>query len=178
MKIKAILMITVILMLTLGSLYAAEQTLPNCDLGAEMINFEIVKQIDAKTVHVKITGKVKNLGSKDFQCSKGQTVALLSEGSRTPENTFTVVVEKEIQTIPVGEFFDLVYERDWEIADLDKFDGQPNYRLEVKYSPAILQDGNPDNDDSVAKNSVRTRTSKQLRRIWAAYPRTGAKSGQ
>lgn len=168
MKFKAIIMVTVILMLALGTLYAA---LPNCDLGAEMINFEIVKQIDAKTVHVKITGKVKNLGAKDFQCAKGQTVAQLSEGSRTPENTFAVVVEKEITAIPVGEFFDLVYERDWEIADLDKFDGQPNYRLEIKYSPAILQDNNPDNDDSVAKNSIRTRTTKQLRRIWEAYPK-------
>lgn len=171
MRIKSILIVIVILVIAQWTLYTAEQNLPNCDLGAEMINFEIVKQIDAKTVHVKITGKVKNLGVKDFQCGKGQTIAQLSEGSRTPENTFTVVVEKEIPNIPAGEFFDLVYERDWEIADLDKFDGQPNYRLEVKYSPAILQDNNPDNDDSVAKNNVRTRTSKQLRRIWEAYPK-------
>jgi hypothetical protein len=161
----------VILVIAQWALYTAEQNLPNCDLGAEMINFEIVKQIDAKTVHVKITGKVKNLGSKDFKCEKNMVTALLSEGSRTPENTFSVVVEKEITAIPAGEFFDLVYERDWEIADLDKFDGQPNYRLEVKYSPAILQDNNPDNDDSVAKNNIRTRTTKQLRRIWEAYPK-------
>ncbi|MCX6578969.1 MAG: hypothetical protein NT166_02165 [Candidatus Aminicenantes bacterium] len=171
MRCKTILITAFILFIVQFAVYAEEQNLPNCDLGAEMINFEIVKQIDAKTVHVKITGKLKNLGSKDFKCEKGQVTALLSEGSRTPENTFTVVVEKEIMAIPVGEFFDLVYERDWEIADLDKFDGQPNYRLELKYSPTILQDDNPDNDDSVAKNNVRTRTTKQLRRIWAAYPK-------
>lgn len=171
MKVKDILIFTVILAISQWALYAAEQNLPNCDLGAEMINYEIVKQIDAKTVHVKIIAQVKNLGTKDFQCAKGQTFALLSEGSRTPENTFTVVVEKEITAIPVGEFFDLVYERDWEIADLNKFDGQPNYRLEVKYSPVILQDNNPDNDDNVAKNNIRTRTTKQLRRIWEAYPK-------
>jgi len=178
MRIKTILITAFILFIVQFAVYAEEQNLPNCDLGAEMINYEIVKQMDAKTVHVKITGKVKNLGSKDFHCTKGQTIAQLSEGSRTPENTFTVVVEKEILTIPVGEFFDIVYERDWEIADLDKFDGQPNHRLEVTYSPAILQDNNPDNDDSVAKNNVRTRTTKQLRRIWAVYPRTMTKTGK
>ncbi len=175
MRLNAILLIVLLVYIPGSILFAADQNLPNCDLGAEMINYEIIKQIDADTLRVKIIGKVKNLGSKDFFCSKNQTVAQLSEGSRTPENTFKIIVEKEILSLPVGEFFLLEYERDWEIADLDKFDGQPNYRLELKYSPEILRDNNPDNDDSVAKNNTRTRTTKELRRIWAVYPKTGAK---
>jgi hypothetical protein len=177
MRFKSILIVTVILVSAQWAVYAADQNIPSCDLGAEMINYEIVKQIDPGTVRVKITGKVKNLGAKDFHAGKNQTIAQLSEGSRTPDNTFTVVVEKEILSLPVGEFFILEYERDWEIADLEKFDGQPYYRLEIKYSPNILQDDNPDNDDRVSKNDRRERTTKELRRIWAVYPRTGTKTG-
>jgi len=179
---KAIIITVLILLIAQAPVYARPGTvgnlveknapdpdLPDCDLGAEMIDFEIVKQIDSQTVRVKIIGKVKNLGKKDFIADKNLASARLYESSTTPDNLFSMVVEKEILSIPVGEFFTFEYERNWEISDLDKFGGQPCYRLEVKYSPAILQDDNPNNDDSKAKNNVRERTTKQLRRIWAVF---------
>jgi hypothetical protein len=150
---------------------------PNCpDLGAELVTYEIIKQIDPKTVRVRITGKVKNVGSKDFRSAAKQAVAQFSESEPANPESFKIVVEKEILALPVGEFFPLEYERDWETADLDKFSDQPHYRLEIKYAPDILQDGNPDNDDCVAKNNKKERTSKELRRIWAVYPKSGTKS--
>jgi hypothetical protein len=175
MKLKSALIAVMIVFAGHWAVYAADQNLPKCDLGAEMITFEIVKQIDAKTAQVKITGKVKNLGCLDFKAEKNQVIAQLSESAQTPGNAFKLVVEKEILFLPVGEFFMVEYERDWETADLEKFGDQPKYRLEIKYSPGIIQDGNTDNDDSVAKNNKRERTTKELRRIWAARSKTVTK---
>jgi|GEM_PF-87641 len=172
-----LLLVTILVFGGYGWIHALEKEKPGtttCDLGAEMITYEITKQIDLETVRVKITGKVKNLGNIDFHCTGNQTIARLSEGFRTPENTFRVVLEKKIHSLGVNEFFLLEYERDWDIADLDKFDGQPYYRLEIKYSPDILQDNNTNNDDSVAKNNKRDRTSKELRRIWEANFKKGS----
>ncbi len=191
MKLKSIVLMTVLFLTLCTTVPAEEETKagqaaapasistfpPNCpDLGAELVTYEIIKQIDPKTVRVRITGKVKNVGSKDFRSAPGQAVAQFSESEQTNPESFKIVVEKEILALPVGEFSPLGYERDWEIADLEKFSGYPYYRLEIKYAPDILQDGNQENDDCIAKNNKKERTSKELRRIWAVYPKAGAKS--
>lgn len=176
MKHTTLLLLILVLFLIQGASYAAtETTSPQapantaiCDLGAEMINFEIVKQLDEKNVRVRIIAMVKNLGNTDFHCGEKQTTAILYEGSRTPENAYAKVAEKEIRSIPPGEFFIFSYELDWEIADLEKFGSQPLYKLELIFAPELLQDGDIANDDKVAKNNKRERTTKELRRIWAA----------
>lgn len=171
---KTTVVINRALMLMLSILFpfiigAAETTLPACDLGAEMITFEILQRVDACTIRVKVTGKIKNLGAHDYSCGAGQTMAQLYEGSPTQDNTFTLVAEKELRVLPVGEFFNVEYERNWDTGDLNQFAGSPCYRLEIKYAPGLQDDNIPENDDQVVKNNKRERTTKQLRRIWAFY---------
>lgn len=122
---------------------------PTCpDPAAYAINFSIINKFSTFKGKVRITGIVKNVGSKAF--SGGGGMAYLYEGN-------TLRKTKSFSFLGVGATLSLYYERNWNRSSPSEGEFPPTYKLVIQYDPDILMDSNKNNDDCTLVNNSKVR---------------------
>lgn len=127
------------------------------DPAAFAINFQIVNRFSTFTGKVRITGVVKNVGSKAF--SGGGGMAYLYEGN-------TLRKTKSFSYIAPGATFSLFYERNWNASSPNEGEFPPKYKLVILYDPDILMDSNKNNDDCKITNNRKERSGSGINSLF------------
>jgi len=130
------------------------------DPAANEIRFSIVRRISQFKARVRITGVIKNIGSKAFQSGPNQAKAYLYQVplGGTPRT----VAQREIRTLAPGASFNLVYERDWNSSSPSEGEFPPNFKLSILLDPDIYMDANENNDDCNQGNNNKERSGTEI----------------
>ncbi len=121
---------------------------PCPDLMAESIQFEIVGVKSTHVLRVRVTGIVKNIGSKEFRSNARQQSVNLYIGSRW------MATKSNITSIAPGESVSVSYTMDFHLSN----EFPETAKVSISYDPDILNDGNPMNDDCTTANNTATRS--------------------
>ncbi len=127
------------------------------DPAAFAIIFKIVNRFSTFTGKVRITGVIKNVGSKAF--SGGGGMAYLYEGN-------TLRKTKNFSYIAPGTTISLFYERNWNSSSPSEGEFPPKYKLVILYDPDILMDGNKNNDDCKITNNRKERSGSGINSLF------------
>lgn len=131
------------------------------DPAAYAVRFRIIEKLTNWAAKVRITGVVKNVGTKAFSGGGGTAYLYEIDGRDTYLRN-----EKKFSYLGIGEQFSLYYERDWNISSPMEGEFPPEYKLLILYDAGILEDGNTNNDDCNMKNNKKVRSGKRIRSIW------------
>jgi hypothetical protein len=136
------------------------------DPAAVEIRFDIVRRYSQFRGRIRITGVVKNIGSKAFQSGPGQAKAYLYQlppGVPCPNATGgTVVAEKGFTNLAPGAVITVSWERDWNSSSPSEGEFPNCYRLLISYDPDIYIDGNDNNDDCNQNNNKKDRSGTEI----------------
>jgi hypothetical protein len=139
----------------------------NCpDPAAHDLQFRIVRRTSQFAGRIRITGIVKNIGSKAFNSGPNQAKAYLYElPAGVPPASATggrIVAQREIRNMPPGATINLSYERNWNSSSPAEGEFPNSYRLLISYDPDIYMDGNEDNDDCKQNNNKKDRSGTEI----------------
>jgi len=136
------------------------------DPAATEIRFDIVRRDSQFRGRIRITGVVKNIGSKAFQSGPNQAKAYLYQlppgVPPSSATTGTVVAEREIRNLAPGASINLTWERDWNSSSPSEGEFPNSYRLLISYDPDIYMDGNDNNDDANQNNNKKERSGTDI----------------
>ncbi len=132
------------------------------DPAAFEIRFEIVNRTSQFDGRVRITGIVKNVGSKAFKSGPHQAKAYLYQLPPGAATGGTMVAQREFTNLAAGATFSLTYERNWRSSSPAEGEFPPSYRLLITYDPDIYMDNNKDNDDCNQGNNKKDRSGSEI----------------
>ncbi|MCP5101968.1 MAG: hypothetical protein GY950_01250 [bacterium] len=140
----------------------------NCpDPAAVELRFQILSRDPANRFkgRVRITGIVKNIGSKRFIAGPNQAKAYLYEvpiGSTSGR----VRAQRAITSLAPGATMSLSFERNWYSASPSEGEFPPSYRLQILLDPDIYMDASKDNDDCSQTNNKKERSGSDINRMF------------
>lgn len=129
------------------------------DPAASSIEFSIVSRDPASRFkgRVRITGIVKNVGTKAFRSNPNQASAHLYEVSAGGGRA-VLKAQQNFDNLAPGAAIRVVFERNWNSSSPSEGEFPPSYRLLIVYDPDITLDGNKDNDDCNGANNRKERS--------------------
>jgi hypothetical protein len=130
------------------------------DLAAKEIKFQVIRRTSKFAGRVRITGIVRNVGTKAYISSPGQQNVILYE----VDGTKRLVGDKPFQNLRPGQEAKVVFERDWSASN----EFPPKYVMEIGFDLDIFLDGNLNNDDCDPSNN---KLERQGEAINALFPR-------
>lgn len=136
------------------------------DPAAIRIDFQIVRKYDQFKGRIRITGVVKNIGSKDFRSLPGQRQASAHLYEGIPGGSFTLRAQKPFADLNRGAEIRVTYERNWNISSPSEGEFPPTYRLLIVYDPDIRMDDTKDNDDCNNRNNKKERSGADIRSLF------------
>lgn len=133
------------------------------DPAAYEIQFQVVRRDPSSRFkgRVRITGIVKNIGSKAFIAGLNQAKAYLYE-MPPGSSSGSVKAQREIRNLAPGATMALVYERDWNSSSPAEGEFPPSYRLQILLDPDIYMDASKDNDDCTQDNNKKDRSGTDI----------------
>ena len=136
---------------------------PNCpDLAAVDVKFQILNRYTRHSGKVRISGVVKNVGSKNFVSNPRQMSVVLYE--EAPGGRAVIRARQSFGNIPAGRTVQVSFTRTWYTST----EFPPNYRVCVIYDPDIKLDSNPQNDDCRSSNNCKTPRGSDINKLF--YP--------
>ena len=118
------------------------------DPAVVSLDFSILRRRGQHRGRVRISGVVKNVGSKPF-LNKGRPGAAgiqLYQGNRLVRNV-------TMRDLAPGETQRIHYDRNWNSSSPSEGEFPPSFKLLITYDPDITMDSNEDNDDSNMNNN-------------------------
>ncbi|VAX09139.1 hypothetical protein MNBD_GAMMA26-2304 [hydrothermal vent metagenome] len=119
------------------------------DPAARSIQFSIVSRsgFDGR---VKITGKIKNMGTAYRSNPNQQSLQLFEvpAGGRAK-----LVATRNFQNLNPGQETTVSWTRNWHSSSPAEGEFPPSYKINIIYAPDIRLDSNPDNDDCRNNNT-------------------------
>ena len=133
------------------------------DPAAYEIQFQIVRRDPSSRFRgrVRITGIVKNVGSKTFIAGRNQAKAYLYE-MPPGSSSGAIKAQREILNLAPGATMMLTYERDWNSSSPAEGEFPPSYRLQILLDPDIYMDASKDNDDCTQDNNKKDRSGADI----------------
>jgi len=133
------------------------------DPAAYEIQFQIVRRDPSSRFkgRVRITGIVKNIGSKTFIAGRNQAKAYLYE-MPPGSSSGAIKAQREILNLAPGATMELTYERDWNSSSPSEGEFPPSYRLQILLDPDIYMDASKDNDDCTQNNNKKDRSGADI----------------
>ncbi|MCU0288968.1 MAG: hypothetical protein MUF15_21560, partial [Acidobacteria bacterium] len=132
------------------------------DPAAFEIDFDIVRRDSQFQGRIRITGIVKNIGTKAFQSGPNQAAAYLYQLPPAATSGGTIVAQQQFTKLDVGETLNLIWERDWNSSSPNEGEFPYSYRLIISYDPDIYMDANKDNDDCNGSNNQKDRNGSEI----------------
>jgi len=136
------------------------------DPAAVEIRFDIVRRYSQFNGRIRITGVVKNIGTKAFIAGPNQAKAYLYQlpaGVPCPNATGgTIVAQREIRNLAPGATLAVSWERDWNSSSPSEGEFPNCYRLLITYDPDIYMDASKDNDDCNQNNNKKERSGTEI----------------
>lgn len=143
------------------------------DPAVTEINYHLQHRRNGNEGTVLIDAIVKNVGNTAYTSSADQQSVRLFR--QFPGSSREQIAEKSFVNLGVGGTVVASYIQQWDTSSSSYAEFPPSFTAEICYSPDILPDGNPNNDDCIETNNVLTRSGMAVNDL---FPEPWAPTGE